>query len=368
MGNKHGGTSERPKTIAGRVTDHWKIGEKLGQGAFGVVRVCTRKDDESPTFPRGMKAAVKVIDKSNLNEPEKRNLDRESRILEAVDHPKCVSLYEIYDTRKKLYLVMEICEGKELFDAITEQESPFTELQAQDVVRQVCQALVYLHDLNIVHRDLKPENILYADEARQVVKLMDFGLAKLLDSEDTMLKTRCGTLHYVAPEVLSSKAKDGYSAKCDVWSVGVILYVLLCGYLPFFHEDRTYTAKLIRRGKFIFDPEEWDVVSDNAKDLIRHMIEKDVSERYSAQQVLDHPWISASAGASAGEVAPGVKQKFAELNINRHMENIKTYHAMAMVSAQLNRWIQEAREATGIMGSEFGASPGVEYVETVMEQ
>merc|ERR1719499_145507 len=294
-----------------------------------------------------MEAAVKIIDKKNLGQNELKNLDRESHILAMADHPNCVRLLEIFDTKNRLYLVQEICKGGELFDAITKsKEGAFTEERAAGVVRQVASALQYLHDQGIAHRDLKPENILYYDKAQTIIKLMDFGLARVLDSNDVTLMTRCGTLHYVAPEVLSKQ--QGYNNKCDIWSLGVVTYVLLCGYLPFYQEDRTMTAKLIRLGRYEYDPEEWSVITDEAKDLIDHMLQKDITQRYTAEQVLKHPWITSKEKPKMKRVfSKSHSARFDAFNQQRKNENLILLSAMAKTSIQMRRWVAKAADNVG---------------------
>jgi len=343
MGNE----STKSKQGTGKITDQWKIGKKLGKGSFGTVRMCTRSGPATDLIAPQMEAAVKIIDKKNLGANELKNLDRESSILAMADHPNCVRLLEIFDTKNRLYLVQELCSGGELFDAITKsKEGTFTEQRAADVVRQVASALQYLHQQGIAHRDLKPENILYYDREQTIIKLMDFGLARVLDSNDVTLMTRCGTLHYVAPEVLSKQ--QGYNNKCDSWSLGVVAYVLLCGYLPFYQEDRAMTAKLIRLGRYEYDPEEWAVITPDAKDLIDHMLTKDVEKRYSADQVLKHPWI-------AGKEKPKMKRVFSKshstrfdaFNEKRKEENLVLLSAMAKTSIQMRRWVAKAAVNVG---------------------
>eukprot|EP00494_Astrolonche_serrata_P025164 UN25425 len=263
-----------------RFHDVWDMHEKLGSGSFGIVRRCTRKSDQQV-------GAVKIIKKSGLSAKEQTNLERETKILYKADHPHCVRMYDAYNSKHYLYLIMEVCEGGELFDAITEEDC-FNEKKAAEVIKQIALALQYLHQHDIVHRDLKPENVLYADKKKTILKLMDFGLAKALDANDSTLETRCGTLHYVAPEVLG---RQPYTHKCDLWSLGIILYVLLCGYLPFYHDDRAITAKLVRRGTFEFDDEEWGDISDGAKNLISKLICKDVNKRIDSKDVLADPWL-----------------------------------------------------------------------------
>lgn len=328
MGAKYG------KSSKGRIEEYWDIKEKLGQGSFGTVRKCIRKSD-------GLEAAVKIIRKRDLNKKELKTLDREAEILTKATHPNCVLLYDIFDTKHHLYLVMEICTGGELFDAICENN--FSEKDAAKVVKQITEALIYLHEKGIVHRDLKPENLLYASKDRKNIKLMDFGLAKALDGDDEALKTRCGTLHYVAPEVLS---KNPYTHKCDFWSLGVVLYVLLCGYLPFYHEERAITVRLVRSGKFDFDDEEWADVSDTAKDLIRKLLTLDVNERISGEEILAHPFITEQAESTKGSNNSAKKQKnFADFKEKQQKEKVHALLADALYQVYLKQWQSEAVEA-----------------------
>jgi len=213
-------------------------------------------------------------------------LDRESCLLTKVHHKHCVQLYDIYDTKHHVYIVMELCSGGELFDLICERN--FSEKEAATIVIQITEALMHLHEQGIVHSDLKPENLLYASEERKVIKLLDYGLGKLLEEEDEVLKCRCSPCHYDAPEVLGRKS---YSSASDYWSLGVVLYGLLCGYLPFYHEERAITVRLIRLGKFDFDDEEWEDISDEAKDLIQRLLQVDVDKRITGPEILQHPFM-----------------------------------------------------------------------------
>jgi len=318
----------------GRIENFWTIKEKLGQGSFGTVRLCERKSDQ-------LKAAVKIIRKRELSQKEVKILDREADILAKVDNPNCVRLFDIYDTKHHLYLIMELCEGGELFDAIC--ESNFSEADAAAIVQQITKSLIYLHAQGIVHRDLKPENLLYQTKDKKIIKLMDFGLAKALDSQDETLETRCGTLHYVAPEVLSKKP---YTYKCDFWSLGVILYVLLCGYLPFYHEERAVTVKLVRAGYFEFDDAEWGEISNDAKDLIRKLLCKDPNQRLEGEEILNHPFMK-NAPKSTKAFSPRWLESFKQLNQKRQEEHAQTLVAIAQVSVQLKRWVNLAKEKCG---------------------
>jgi len=344
------GNSCPEKHAKGKVTDCWKIGKKLGKGSFGTVRICSRSKNFTEAIPEGFKAAVKIIEKKNMGEKEIQNLNRESEILALADHPHCVRLFEIYDTKRRLYLVQELCQGGELFDAITAApEGAFNEAKAANVVRQIASALQYLHSKKISHRDLKPENILYYDKEQTIIKLMDFGLARILDSDDVTIMTRCGTLHYVAPEVLSRAS--GYNKLCDIWSLGVVTYVLLCGYLPFYQEDRNYTAKLIRLGRYEYDPEEWEDITPEAKDLIDHMICLDVNKRYTAEQVLAHEWVKVPEKPKPEMnrvFSHSHSERFDKLNETRKQDNAAILAAMSLTSLQMRRWAAHAAINVGV--------------------
>lgn len=331
------GSTEKQK---GRIETFWKLGEKLGQGSFVTVRKVTRLGD-------GLLAAVKIIRKRDLDAKELKTLDREANILSNVHHEYCVSLLDIFKTKHHLYLVMELCTGGELFDAVC--EANFSEYSASLIINQITSALIYLHDKEIVHRDLKPENLLFETPARKKIKLMDFGLAKALDSNDEALQTRCGTLHYVAPEVLSKKP---YTHKCDFWSLGVVLYVLLCGYLPFYHEKRSITVRLVRKGKFDFDDDEWADISAEAKDLICRLLEKNVEARISGNEILEHPFVQNADLASKKSFAPEYLEKFKRTNQNRQRENIELLTAISTTGIQLKRWLNNARTNLGLEAEE----------------
>jgi len=175
---------------------------------------------------------------------------------------------------------------------------------------------------------------------------MDFGLARILDSNDVTLMTRCGTLHYVAPEVLSKK--HGYNNKCDIWSLGVVMYVLLCGYLPFYQEDRSMTAKLIQLGRYEYDPEEWSVITDEAKDLIDHMLTKKLDNRFTAIQVLEHKWIKDKEQPKMKRVfSKGHSERFSAFNDKRKNDNLVLLSAMAKTSIQMRRWVAKAASNLG---------------------
>lgn len=204
-----------------------------------------------------------------------------------MDHPNIVRLFEIFEEPSNYYLVMEIMKGGELFDRIVEKES-YTEKEAADTFRPLVDAIRYCHDQGIIHRDLKPENLLYeTTDENSIIKISDFGLARFCQNE--LAYTAAGTPGYVAPELVEGK---GYGKEVDYWSLGVILYTMLCGYPPFYDENNTKLFQLIINLQYDFGSPYWDNISESAKDLIRHILTKDPSERYDADQILNHPWLN----------------------------------------------------------------------------
>ena len=275
----------------GQIEDFYVIDEEatLGEGANAIVRKGVKKDT-------GESFAIKIIDKSSLGEQEFESLNNELKIMSIVDHPNIVRIQEYYDCHDVIFIVMELMSGGELFDRIVEVEH-YTEQKAAEAFRPVVDAVRYCHSLGIVHRDLKPENLLYSsknDDA--VLKVSDFGYAKfLIPKSGEHLSTACGSPSYIAPEVVSGK---GYDNKVDCWSLGVILYVMLCGYPPFYAEENEELFKLISEGKYEFHSPYWDKISDSAKDLIQKLIIVKPEERLSADEILNHPWLTQTNDSS----------------------------------------------------------------------
>lgn len=236
----------------------------------------------------GRLAAVKVIDKTNL-EVNTTALKTEVLILKKVQDPNIVELFDIYESDKKVYLVMELLTGGELFDRIVKKyPNGYSEVTASILTKKIVSSIKYLHSQGIVHRDLKPENLLYASPGDDAdIKITDFGLAKIASNE-LLLKTACGTPNYVAPEVLLN---EGYDAAVDMWSVGVILYILLCGFPPFYSENTPELFQQIINANYDFPSPYWDNISASAKDLITKLLQTNPKKRYTPEKTLNHPWI-----------------------------------------------------------------------------
>eukprot|EP00732_Lithocolla_globosa_P005531 Lithocolla_globosa_v1_NODE_5785_length_1184_cov_15.126661.p1 type:complete len:331 gc:universal NODE_5785_length_1184_cov_15.126661:1140-148(-) len=293
-----------PKHKKNDVLNKYTIGKKLGAGNFSIVKRCTEKST-------GKEYALKIIDKKTL-EGKEEMIDTETDILCKVKHKNIISLKEHFDTPEKLYLVMDLATGGELFERIVSKGS-YTEKDASKLVRNIVEAIEYLHSMDVVHRDLKPENLLFADESEEAnVMVSDFGLSKLMN-EQTALTTACGTPGYVAPEVLRQK---GYGKEVDMWSVGVITYILLCGYPPFYDEDQATLFEMIIGGKYDFHKDYWSDISDSAKDLIKKLLTVDPRNRLTATGALAHPWISGGEAKNT-DIHGNYKTGFQKFNARR---------------------------------------------------
>jgi len=269
----------------GDIDKIYEFKNELGRGAFSIVYLGVNK-------ATGSKHAIKVINKKDLGKDYEKNLKMEVDILKKVNHPNIIALKELFDTPDKLYLVMELVTGGELFDKIVEKGS-YTEAEASTLVRKIVSAVEYLHGIDIVHRDLKPENLLLkrADDDLEVA-LADFGLSKIV-GQQMMMQTACGTPSYVAPEVLNA---SGYGKEVDMWSIGVITYILLCGFPPFYGDTVPEIFEQIMEANFDYPEEYWGSVTKEAKDFINKLLVVETTERMSASDALKHPWLLGAAG------------------------------------------------------------------------
>lgn len=329
------------------IEDKYVIKELLGTGAFSEVRLCEHRET-------GQAFAVKIIDKKALKGKED-SLENEIRVLKRFSakrqendpdktwftHPNIVQLFETYEDKSKVYLIMELVTGGELFDRIVEKGS-YTEKDASYLIRQVLEAVDYMHEQGVVHRDLKPENLLYYSPAEESkIMISDFGLSKMEDSG--FMATACGTPGYVAPEVLAQKP---YGKAVDVWSIGVISYILLCGYPPFYDENDANLFAQILKGEFEFDSPYWDEISESAKDFIKNLMCVNVDRRFTCKQALAHPWISGNAASSKnihGTVSEQLKKNFAKSRWKQ------AYHAATVIR-------QMQRMALSSSGGAYGRS------------
>ncbi|XP_030643779.1 serine/threonine-protein kinase DCLK2 isoform X1 [Chanos chanos] len=263
------------------ILEKYKVGKVIGDGNFAVVKECVERSS-------GKEFALKIIDKAKCRGKE-HLIENEVAVLRRVKHPNIIMLIEEVDTPSELYLVMELVKGGDLFDAIT-SSTKYTERDASAMVFNLAGALKYLHRMSIVHRDIKPENLLVCEypDGTKSLKLGDFGLATVVEGP---LYTVCGTPTYVAPEII---AESGYGLKVDIWAAGVITYILLCGFPPFRSENNLQDDLFdqILLGRLDFPAPYWDNITDSAKELITRMLQVNVEARYTAEDVLCHPWVT----------------------------------------------------------------------------
>ncbi|XP_077199182.1 ribosomal protein S6 kinase alpha-3 isoform X1 [Paroedura picta] len=261
-------------------TDGYEVKQDIGVGSYSICKRCIHK-------ATNMEYAVKIIDKSKRDPTEEIEI-----LLRYGQHPNIITLKDVYDDGKYVYLVTELMKGGELLDKILRQKF-FSEREASAVLLTITKTVEYLHAQGVVHRDLKPSNILYVDESGnpESIRICDFGFAKQLRAENGLLMTPCYTANFVAPEVLK---RQGYDAACDIWSLGVLLYTMLTGYTPFANGPDDTPEEILARigsGKFSLSGGYWNSVSDTAKDLVSKMLHVDPHQRLTAAQVLKHPWI-----------------------------------------------------------------------------
>ncbi|CAB3359031.1 calcium/calmodulin-dependent protein kinase type IV-like [Cloeon dipterum] len=257
----------------------YKLGDIIGRGASSTVYRCLHKGRTE--------WACKVFRKSGLN---RRAAQAEIGVLFKLRHPNIIGLREVFETITEIQLVLELVTGGELFERIVER-GHYSELDAASALRQILDALQYLHANGVVHRDIKPENLLYeTDDDDSKIKLADFGLCKMLQSPSNPgMNTLCGTVGYCAPEVLLQKS---YDCSVDLWSLGVVAYIMLCGYEPFWDEaGELAVCRRVVEGTFEFSSPWWDDISDSAKDLITQLLQVDPTKRPTAATAAKHPWI-----------------------------------------------------------------------------
>uniref|UniRef100_A0A673FRI9 Serine/threonine-protein kinase 33 n=2 Tax=Sinocyclocheilus rhinocerous TaxID=307959 RepID=A0A673FRI9_9TELE len=267
----------------------YSFGRKLGQGNFGVVCEATHIEMQR-------KWAIKKVNKEKAGTSGVKHLEREVSIMKQVKHEHIIRLEEVFETPKRMYLVTELCEGGDLKDLL-QKNKHFTEEETRHIIKSLSEAIVYLHKKDIVHRDLKLENILVKsfhqgnDNDVVNIKITDFGLSvqKGGVGSENMLQATCGTPIYMAPEVVNGHQ---YSQQCDLWSIGVIMYMLLCGEPPFISSSKERLSEMIMKGELTFSGPVWHTISDAAKTVIRCLLKVDPAHRITANELLDNPWIS----------------------------------------------------------------------------
>ena len=289
------------------IKEHYKILEKIGSGSFGkVYRV---NHIHSNQF-----RAMKVISKETLQyQDDDKKFLKEIEVLSKIDHPNILKVFEYYQDNKSYYVITELCKGGELYEQIYELNH-FSEKEAAIIMEQLLSAVMYIHSKGIVHRDLKPENILLENNKEKknfYIKIIDFGTSNFFD-KSTKLNLKVGTPYYIAPEVLMKS----YNDKCDIWSIGVILFILLSGTPPFNGNDEEDIMKNVLIGKYSMVGDEWQNISKEAKNLTQMLLTYDPEKRITAEQAWNHPWISKYTKST---------QKFDNNQYNIPFENIKYF-------------------------------------------
>jgi len=297
MGNKNSGSSldratQRVEQRVGRISiegryhrlparleDHYEVEKKaLGSGYNGAVLLARNKETRQ-------KVAVKAFKLHGVSKEKKKELVTEAEIFLGMDHPHVARLVDVYENEEALSLVMECMEGGELFDRVTERKI-FSEKDAAGAAWQMLLAVNYIHSCGVVHRDLKLENFLYERKDTDFLKLIDFGFSKIWE-KNTKMELSCGTLSYVAPEVLGKS----YTSQCDLWSLGVIVFILLVGYMPFSGSSERQQVSAIRSGKYNMRKDRWSRVSAAGFDFVQKLLVVDPEVRLNAEQALEHPWV-----------------------------------------------------------------------------
>jgi len=291
----------------------YKRGKTLGEGAFSVVIEATDKSTKESY-------AVKVVTKSKLTKEDEIALKDEIQVLRELQHPHIIRLYDVFEEKDFWYLVTEKMMGGELFDRIV-AKSFYNEKEARDVCRILFESIGHCHNNSVAHRDLKPENLLLrAEDNDSEIKIADFGFAKKVLTPNS-LTTQCGTPGYVAPEILEGIA---YDTKSDMWSLGVIVYILLGGYPPFIEQNQRELFRKIRKGQYEFHDEYWGSVSAGAKDFISCLLTVSPAKRISAADALKHKWMTADDNTLANQ------------DLGANLSELRKYNAKRKFKAAVN--------------------------------
>ena len=296
-----------------KISNYYEVSSRIGSGAFSKVYKVIQLDSRQE---RAMK--VIKIDSLNYQDGDQTFL-KEIDILSQLDHPNIIKIYEYFMDDINFYVITEIAKGGELYDRILAQHK-FTEDSARMIIRQLLSAVFYFHSKGIVHRDLKPENILLdtKDDGDLDIKLIDFGTANYWNSKNN-LSLNIGTPYYIAPEIITKR----YTNKCDLWSCGVIMFVLLTGVPPFTGKDEQEILKKVATEQIKLDTSEWMDISAEAKDLLSHLLERNPDNRLSAENALQHPWIKSKRKYTA--IVPSYKNSFKKMEHENIFKNIRRF-------------------------------------------
>jgi len=262
--------------------DKYEVKQKIGKGKFGLVKSGINKETKKPV-------AIKIMAKKNMDKSDMELAKVEIDILKISQHPNIIKLYDIFENENYIYIIMEYCSGGDLLSYFEYHEYELPETKVCEIIHKLSMAVYYLHSYGIVHRDLKPENILMTDlSATADIRLLDFGLSKIVGNDEKCTEPY-GTLSFVAPEVLQGKP---YDKSVDLWSIGIITFLLLCGYMPFDdkHSEREIARQTIQ-DPVPYENKIWSKLSPEAKIFVDGLLQKKPEKRYTIKEVLEHPWI-----------------------------------------------------------------------------
>uniref|UniRef100_A0A7S4DC48 non-specific serine/threonine protein kinase n=1 Tax=Heterosigma akashiwo TaxID=2829 RepID=A0A7S4DC48_HETAK len=308
----------------------YELQRELGSGSFSTVREGIHKQTNE-------RFAVKVIKRMNLSREDEEALAEEVTILHGINHPNIIKVFDFFEEKDFYYLVTELMQGGELFDRIV-KKTFYNEKEARDLVKILLSIVKHCHENDIVHRDLKPENLLMTSADDDIrFALADFGFAKLLRGNTLTLTEQCGTPGYVAPEILNGVP---YGKPVDMWSFGVILYILLGGYAPFSENNQSKLFAKIKSGAYEFHPDFWGNVSSDAKDLIARMLQVDVAKRITVEAAYNHPWVQADADVLAERALDGNLEELRRFNARR---KFKAGGKAIVAANRLASMIQQAK-------------------------
>jgi len=347
----------------GKLDDSYHMDKKaLGEGSYGTV---ARGTDKST----GVIRAVKAIQVNKVPDPQR--FADEVSIQQSLDHPHIVKLYEVFKDARCYYLVMELCTGGELFDRIVEESErngeghAFDEVSAAQIMSSILGAMRYLHEKKICHRDIKPENFLMQSEARDAaVKVIDFGLAKHYTPGTSELHTKAGTPYYVAPEVILSDSRNGYNEKCDLWSLGVLTYIILCGYPPFYGDTDSEILRMVKKSKYDYPSPDWDGMSPESRDFIDQMLTKNKDARPSAEQMLEHKWLKLRRTETTAELPKNLGDRLTTFRSGAKLKKV----ALSLIAQQMNESeIQELKKTFQSFDKNNDGTLTAKEIQTAME-
>jgi len=332
--NRQPKTPQKPAPTPHKFEARYTLGDQLGEGGYSVVKLATNNIDKS-------NAAVKIITKKDLPENDIESLQQEVSILQELHHKNVTRLIDFFDEPDYYYMVLELLEGGELFDRIV-KKTYYSEREARDLVFTILMVIKYLHDQNIVHRDLKPENLLLSSKSDDsLIKLADFGFA--IHVNGLSITNQCGTPGYIAPEILKNKP---YGKPCDMWSFGVILYILLGGYPPFHDDNQRALFRKICKAEYTFHPDYWSGVSEDAKDLIRGLLIVDQNKRLTVTEALDHPWL----GKTPEELAKfSLENTLKTLKNNQKLKKLRAAVHTVIATNRMRNLLGAIRDAADVI-------------------